>query len=121
MLNNKLILTRQISGALKSTIAAHGFIHKKIISSAAKRIAGNLNKLNVSYPNEIIKENLLVLMAEEHKELELARIRFKNCRPDDWGTKARLSGEMKTARAFLIKLNRILIQDAKDKSDKQLD
>lgn len=122
-MNNKLILTRQISGALKSAIAAHGFIHRKVVSSAAKRIAGNLNRLEFSYPDEAIKEKLLILMAEEHRDLELIRERFKTIKDGDWGTKARLSGEGKTKRLILIKLQKILdfSRDANYKKDTQLD
>lgn len=105
MPNNKNILYRQISGALKSCIVAHGAIHKKIVSSATKRIIGQLSKFEVSYPDEALKEKLLYLMAAQYRNLTLLREKLKIARDDK---KSHIAGKAAGIKNMLKVLNDIL-------------
>ena len=111
------ILYRQIQGAIKSTIIAHGSISKKRISSATKRIIGNLNKLdNISYPDEPLKEALLIYLNKEHYSLELLRKKLDN--PNINGDKkSHIAGKISEIRTKLIELNNLIRKnDLKNKA-----
>ena len=78
MQNKNNILYRQIQSGLQATIVVHGPIHKKFVSSATKRIIGTLNKFEkISYPDEPLKEALMVLAAKRYTELLQLRKKLK--------------------------------------------
>lgn len=71
-------LSRQISGALKITINAHGPITSQYVSSATKRICGNLQRFNkIDLKDDVIKERLLVLASKYYEHLLVLRQTFQ--------------------------------------------
>ena len=116
------ILYRQIQGALKQCILSHGPVTKKWVSSATKRIIGNLKKLEeISYPDELLKEKILDFMARQHYHLELNRKKLK--KTQDGNKKAHIAGRISETRRLLLFLDNILKKnfgpDAKVLTDNQ--
>lgn len=116
------VLYRQIAGALKTTITAHGVINKNFVPSAAKRVLGHLNKFKNSFPDDLLKEQLLLLMAREHRRLVL--LRAKTDRATDPHRKSHIAGKVSEKRRQLIQLDLLLKRtspDAKVITEKQGD
>jgi hypothetical protein len=68
-------MEKQISGALKSTIAAHGAITKDMVPSATKRIVGQLRTacLITKEPVENLKIDLIQVISDWESRLHRLR------------------------------------------------
>lgn len=105
---NKSVLYRQIQGALKCTIAAHNHIHRKSVSSATKRIIGNLKRFQtISIPDEPLKEAIMIFMAEEHRKLRNLQVNLENPLTKN-SRKGNIAGKISSIRASLRHLDNIL-------------
>jgi hypothetical protein len=105
---NNEILYRQIQGALKSTIAAHGAISKNFTASATKRIIGNLKQFEkISYPDEPLKEELIILASKQYHRLKTLRNRLESKKTKK-DLKSHISGKCSELRTSLIEIGRLL-------------
>lgn len=108
--NENKTLERQIRGAVKCTIDAHGPISHSYLSSAVKRIMGNLDNLNkINYPDEPLKESLIVLCSKYHAQIVKLRkhLNQKNLSSEQ---KAYLGSRINQLRNTIIDINRLLKQ-----------